>query len=114
METMTDLDLLMEVEQAICTVFRVSGPGIQPNTTLVGDLGAESIAFLRLACDLEKIFNFRLDFRRLLQEKKPNSQEGIVDLTIQEVVDHLKTRLPVTFSANPIVVREFENYHGQA
>ena len=48
MKKMTDQELSTEVQKAVGTVFRVPGTKISPATTLVGDLGAESIDFLDL------------------------------------------------------------------
>src|SRR5437870_3709599 len=88
---MSDQELFSEVEKIICNVFRVKGAAIRPDTTLVGDLGAESIDFLDLGCDLEKIVDAEVDFRKLFQEKKAQSKSGSgLDVTVQEVVDYLK------------------------
>lgn len=90
---LSDQELFTEVEKVICNVFRLSGTTIQPETTLVGDLGAESIDFLDLGCDLEKIVDAEIDFRALFQEKRAKAQEGsVLDVTVQEVVAYLKVQ----------------------
>jgi acyl carrier protein len=91
--TMTDQEIFGEVQKAICTVLRVSGSGIQPATTLIGDLGAESIDFLDLGCDLEKIVDAEVDFRKLFEAKKAKGSGAVLDVSIQEVVDYLKTQV---------------------
>lgn len=90
---LSDQELFNEVEQVICTVFRVNGSAIRPDTTLVGDLGAESIDFLDLGCDLEKIVDTEVDFRKLFAEKRAQAEgSGVLDITVQEVVDYLKAQ----------------------
>ena len=47
------------MEKAICSVFRVNEAEVRSATTLIGDLGSESIDFLDLGYDLEKIVGCR-------------------------------------------------------
>jgi acyl carrier protein len=90
---LSDQELYSEVEKVICTVFRLSGSAVRPDTTLVGDLGAESIDFLDLGCDLEKIVDAEVDFRKLFQEKRIKAEGAdVLDVTVQEVVDYLKAQ----------------------
>ncbi len=90
---LSDQELYSEVEKVICSVFRLSGSAVRPDTTLVGDLGAESIDFLDLGCDLEKIVDAEVDFRKLFQQKRAQSEgNGVLDVTVQEVVDYLKAQ----------------------
>jgi len=92
---LNDQELFSEVEKTICDVFRVNGSAVRPDTTLVGDLGAESIDFLDLGCDLEKIVDAEIDFRKLFQEKRAQSAGGsaALDVTVQEVVNYLKVMI---------------------
>lgn len=90
---LSDQELYSEVEKVICSVFRLSESTVRPDTTLVGDLGAESIDFLDLGCDLEKIVDAEVDFRKLFQKKRAQSEgNGVLDVTVQEVVDYLKAQ----------------------
>jgi acyl carrier protein len=101
---LNDQELYSEVEKVICNVFRLSGSAVRPDTTLVGDLGAESIDFLDLGCDLEKIVDAEVDFRKLFQEKRAQSEgNGVLDVTVQEVVDYLKIQAETQESAAVIV-----------
>lgn len=92
---LNDQELLSEVEKIICNVLRVSASAVRPDTTLVGDLGAESIDFLDLGGDLEKVVDAEVDFRKLFQEKRAQSADGTstVDVTVQEIVDYLKAQV---------------------
>ena len=56
-------------------------------------MSAESIDFLDLGCDLEKIVDAEIDFRKLFDAKRATSPGAVMDLTIQEIVDYLKTQL---------------------
>jgi acyl carrier protein len=97
---LSDQELYSEVEKVICNVFRLSGSAVRPDTTLVGDLGAESIDFLDLGCDLEKIVDAEVDFRKLFQEKRAQSEgNGVLDVTVQEVVDYLKAQTETEVAA---------------
>ena len=97
---LSNQELYSEVEKVICNVFRLSGSAVRPDTTLVGDLGAESIDFLDLGCDLEKIVDAEVDFRKLFQEKRAQSEgNGVLDVTVQEVVDYLKAQTETEVAA---------------
>jgi acyl carrier protein len=91
--TMTDEALLQEASDAIRTVFRVNGVTITPATTLIGDLGAESIDFLDLGCELEKIVDAEIDFRTLFEKKRAGGQGSALDLSVQELVNFLRVEL---------------------
>jgi acyl carrier protein len=91
--TMTDEALLLEVGDAIRRVFRVNGVAINPDTTLIADLGAESIDFLDLGCELEKIVDAEIDFRTLFEKKRAAGQSAALDLSVQELIGFLKTEL---------------------
>src|SRR5216683_248478 len=91
--TMTDEALLLEVGDAIRRVFRVNGVSINPDTTLIGDLGAESIDFLDLGCELEKIVDAEIEFRTVFEKKRAAGQGAALDLSVQELVNFLKMEL---------------------
>jgi acyl carrier protein len=82
----------LDLETAICNVLRVSGPGINPNTKLIGDLGAGSIDFFDLSCDLKKIAGAEVDFTKLFRQKYAHSEGAPLDVTLQDVVDYLKAQ----------------------
>lgn len=92
-DNLTEQELLKEVQRVICSVFRVDEANVGPDTSLVSDLGAESIDFLDLGFDLEKIVNEELNFRQLFEEKKAQTPEAAPDLTVREIVDYLQARL---------------------
>src|SRR6476659_9611920 len=91
-KTLSDQELLLDLETAICNVLRVSGPGINANTRLIGDLGAGSIEFCDLSCDLKKITGAEVDFCKLFRQKCAQSDCAPMDVTLQEIVDYLKAQ----------------------
>jgi acyl carrier protein len=104
-KTMTDEQLFLEVDTAIRRVFRVNGLTIKPETTLIGDLGAESIDFLDLGCDLEKIVDAEIDFRKLFEAKRGAGQGTALDLTVQELINFLKLDLDSPSFDGPAAVQ---------
>lgn len=96
--SLSEDELFLEVTNSMQRVFRVSGDKIQPATTLIADLGAESIDFLDLSCELEKLVDTEIDFRRLFDAKRTTGQNTALDLTVQELIDFLKSELESTIS----------------
>jgi acyl carrier protein len=70
----------------------MSGSGVNRNARLIGDLGASSIDFLELSCDLKKIAGAEVDFGKLFRQKCAQSTGDPPDVTLQEVVDYLKAQ----------------------
>jgi acyl carrier protein len=93
MITTSDQELFHSVEKAVRTVLNLRNEELLPTTTFIGDLGAESIDFLDLSCELEKISDTEIDFRKLFQAKRLQSKGGAVDLTLEDIVEHLKTQV---------------------
>jgi acyl carrier protein len=89
-------EIYEKVSGTLVEALNVDEDEIKPSATLQGDLGAESIDFLDLGCDLEKIVDAEVDFRKLFQAKRAQSEgSGVLDVTVQEVVDYLKTQTEV-------------------
>jgi acyl carrier protein len=88
--TYSEEEIFAAVEAAIKTVLNPKGHDILPGTKLTGELGAESIDFIDISCELEKQFDVELDFRKLSQERKAKTNGAAVDITVQDIVDHLK------------------------
>jgi len=83
----------------------MSGPGINPDTRLVGDLGAGSMDFCCLSCDLKKIVGVELDFRKLFRQKCANSEGGPLDVTIQELLDYLRVQVELQNTSAKVVIQ---------
>jgi acyl carrier protein len=82
-----DVDSTFEiVERSIKAVLNVKSEEITPSTSLIGDLGAESIDLLDLSCELEKLTGKELEFRKILQRKRQESNDQSVDITVQDIM----------------------------
>jgi acyl carrier protein len=88
--TYSEEEIFVAVETAIRTVLNPKGHDILPATKLTGELGAESIDFIDISCELEKQLDVELDFRKLSQERKAKTNGAAVDITVQDIIDHLK------------------------
>jgi acyl carrier protein len=72
-------------------VLNLDGQEIAPTTTLVGNLGAESIDFLDISCEIEKHFNVEVDFRKLLKSRQEATGAAAPDISVQDIVEYVKT-----------------------
>jgi acyl carrier protein len=78
------------VQDAIKIVLDTKSKAITPETKLIGDLGAESIDFLDLSCEIEKLTGIELEFRKILQRKRQESQDQTVDISVHDIMRSLK------------------------
>ncbi len=85
--------MLLDLERAICNVLRVSGPGINPATRLIGDLGAGSIELVDLSCNLRQIAGADVDFSRIFRQKCANQDGTPLDITLQEIMDYVRAQV---------------------
>ena len=83
----SDVELFNNVEASIRAVLNTKQGEITPQSFLVKDLGAESIDFLDISCELEKLVGTELDFKDVIKTSNRSN-----DLTAQDIVDYLKKR----------------------
>jgi len=86
---------------------------VNPDATLVGDLGAESIDFLDIVYNLEKTFDVQIPRGELIPDDILTDAEFVQDGRVTETgVVKLKQRMPFAdlskFESNPIV-QDFGN-----
>jgi acyl carrier protein len=81
--------LFSHIDEAIRTVLNVKDCPITPATTLVGNLGAESIDFLDISCEIEKHFNVEVDFRKLFKRRQAATGTAAPDISLQDLVDYV-------------------------
>ena len=86
----TEQDLFSHIDQAIRTVLNVTDRDIAPTTTLVGQLGAESIDFLDISCEIEKHFNVEVDFRKLFKKRQSLTGSAAPDISVQDLADYVR------------------------
>ena len=89
---MTDQELYGHVERAIKMVLNPDGHAISPTTSLSQDLGAESIDFLDISCELEKLVNVEVNFRDLVKGIRARAGSGIPDIRVQDIVEYLRSQ----------------------
>ena len=87
---MLDQELLGNVTEAVQVVLNTDPGEIQPSSALVKDLGAESIDFLDISCELEKAVGRELDFKEIIRATNEMKGSNGNDITVQEIVNYLK------------------------
>ena len=87
---MLDQELLGNVTEAVQVVLNTDPGEIQPSSALVKDLGAESIDFLDISCELEKAVGRELDFKEIIRATNEMKGSDGNDITVQEIVNYLK------------------------
>jgi acyl carrier protein len=91
---MTDGELYAHVEAAIKTVLSVDGQSVSSGTSLSGDLGAESIDFLDISCELEKALGCEVNFKDLVKALQARGGVKRPEITVCDIVEYLRTRPP--------------------
>src|SRR5262249_27365510 len=86
----TEQDLYSRIDDALRTVLNVNDRTILPSMTLVGTLGAESIDFLDISCEIEKHFNVEVDFRKLFKQRQSATGSAAPDISVQDLVDYVR------------------------
>ena len=106
-------EVFEKVQSALVDALGVDEEEVTPESTLVGDLGAESIDFLDIVFRLEKAFGIEIPRAELFPEDILTNAEYIQDGKVTEAgIGQLKQRLPFAdltkFEENP-VVQDFGN-----
>ena len=88
------------VKEILIDALALEDDEVTPESTLVGDLGAESIDFLDIVHRLEKQFDIEIDNSELFPEDILRSAEYVQDGKVTPAgIEELKKRLPfVDFS----------------
>ena len=97
-----------KVRTALMDALAVDEDEVQPDATLVGDLGAESIDFLDIVFKLEKAFDIKIPRGELFPEDILNSPQYVQNGKMTpEGIEQLRKRMPFAdlsrFAANPAV-----------
>jgi acyl carrier protein len=75
-------EILAVVQKSISTVLNRDVAEISQDSNLVDDLGAESIDFLDITSEIEKVLNIEINFNDIAGGKSTN-------LTVKKIVDHI-------------------------
>jgi acyl carrier protein len=81
--------LFSHIDRALRTVLSVNDRLITPTTTLVGNLGAESIDFLDISCEIEKQIDVEVDFRKLFKQRQAATGSATPDISVQDLIDYV-------------------------
>lgn len=100
--------ILKSVRSIIAQALKVDEPKVQAESSLVRDLGAESIDFLDIVFRLEKEFKIKIPKGELFPEKLLTDARFVkAGQVTPEGIEELKTRMPevdwAEFSKNPLV-----------
>lgn len=101
-------EIIKQVKQVISQALKVDEAKIALNSSLIKDLGAESIDFLDIVFRLEKTFKIKIPKGELFPEKILTDARFVKDGRITEAgLSELKARIPNgkwdIFSKNPLV-----------
>jgi len=106
-------EIYAKIRTALVDALGVDEDEVTPDSTLVGDLGAESIDFLDIVFRLEKAFQIEIPRAELFPEDILTNAQFVQDGKVTATgVAELKKRMPFAdlsnFEANPLV-QEFGN-----
>ena len=87
-----DVQRLDHLRSAIAVVLNVDPGRIGRTTSLVADLGAESIDFIDISCEFEKRSDTPLSFKELLKARRARAGSVGNDVRVEEILQHLATR----------------------
>ncbi|MCC7424181.1 MAG: acyl carrier protein [Planctomycetaceae bacterium] len=93
---MTQDDILTKVRTTLCDALGVDEDEVTLESTLVGDLGAESIDFLDIVFRLEKNFSLKIPRGELFPESLASADSGFVKdgKVTTEGIAELRKRMP--------------------
>ncbi|HTL70491.1 MAG TPA: phosphopantetheine-binding protein [Candidatus Eisenbacteria bacterium] len=102
------LELVKQVKSVIAQALRVEESKIELGSSLIKDLGAESIDFLDIVFRLEKTFKIKIPKGELFPEKLLTDARFVKDGRVTPAgIEELKKRMPDApwgpFSENPLV-----------
>jgi acyl carrier protein len=102
-------EIFSKVQEALVDALGVDDDEVQPNATLQGDLGAESIDFLDIVFRLEKAFGIKIERGELFPEDILTNTDYVDDGKVNAAgMAKLKERMPFAdlsrFAADPSVM----------
>ncbi len=101
-------EIVSNVRQIVSQALRVDEKTVELKSSLIRDLGAESIDFLDIVFRLEKAFKIKIPKGELFPEKLLTDARFVQDGRITAAgIDELKKRIPgadwAEFSKNPVI-----------
>ena len=84
-----------KVQEILVDALGVDDDEVTEEATLMGDLGAESIDFLEIVFNLEKVFDIKVPREELFPAELASSEEFVADGKLTDAgIDKLKTAMP--------------------
>jgi acyl carrier protein len=104
----TSEEIFQKVQNALVDALGVDEEEVKPESTMVGDLGAESIDFLDIVFKLEKAFGIKIPREELFPEDILTNSQFVKDgKVVEEGLAQLRSRMPWAdlskFEKNPRV-----------
>jgi acyl carrier protein len=104
----TSEEIFQKVQTALVDALGVDEDEVKPESTMVGDLGAESIDFLDIVFKLEKAFGIKIPREELFPEDILTNSQFVKDGKVaEEGLAQLRKRMPWAdlskFEKNPRV-----------
>jgi acyl carrier protein len=102
--------IIEKVKDSIAKALQIEASDIEASSTLIGDLGAESIDFLDIVFRLEKSFDIKIPRDDLFPEKVLTDQQYVKEGRITaEGIALVKEKLPTVslseFEKDPLVAK---------
>ena len=88
---MANEELFKSFQSAIRDVLSSPSLEVNPDSTLFGDLGLESIDLLDLSCDLEKSIGRELDFKEVFKKVTETRGSPVNEVSVGDVVAFLQS-----------------------
>ena len=86
----TRAEIRVSVGKILVESLGVDEATVTDQAALVRDLGAESIDFLDISCEIERQFDVEVDFRRLFKARQAATGTATPDISVQDLVDYVK------------------------
>jgi acyl carrier protein len=106
---MSDSEIFEKVRETLVEALGVDDDEVNKDSTLIGDLGAESIDFLDIVFRLEKAFDIKIPRGELFPENIAQADSGLIaDGKVTPAgIEELKSKMPhanvAAFAADPRV-----------
>lgn len=106
---MADNEIFEKVRETLVEALGVDDDEVNPESTLIGDLGAESIDFLDIVFRLEKSFDIKIPRGELFPENIAQADSGLIQdgKVTPAGIEELKSKMPhadvASFAADPRV-----------
>jgi len=91
---MTDTELLNTTTEVIRSVVNNKNLEVKLKSTLIGDLGLESIDLLDMSSELENSLGWELDFREVADKmsKESGTEVSMKNIRVEDLITYINTK----------------------